>query len=169
MAFGHAARHVVRAGDHGIVAMVAAKLQTVVSRQKDYPVEELLSDRSNRLLAAVMILHRTRMVDLYIREQVLILWLIEGLQRLRVHSGICYLYGDKGSFETYNGLPSEHIFHRIKSFLLVLEGMFRLLPRQTARTDDGVWTAMVNKMNEYESEGHGSRNAPMQRSSHRVV
>ena len=82
----------------------------------------------------------------------LILWIIDGFQRLRVHSGICYLYLDKGSFETYHGLPSEHIFHRIKAFLLILEGMFRLLNRETQRTDDGMWNAMVSTKNDCGSE-----------------
>ena len=119
------------ASDKDIITTVADMIRGIVHRQEDWSAEKKKSDRTNRLLAAALMLYRTRLVDLYIREQVLILWIIDGGVRLRVHSGICYLYGHKGSFDTYKGFPSEHIFQRIKAFLLVLEGMFRLLPSQT--------------------------------------
>ena len=40
----------------------------------------------------------------------------------------------------------------IKSFLLILEGMFRLLPRNINRNDDEIWNAMVDMVRDAGSE-----------------
>ena len=152
-----------------IVSTVQAMLQSAIDRQAEWPPADRLDDRTNRLLSTALILYRTRLVDLYIREQVLILWLIDGVVRLRVHSGICYLYGDAGSFDAYKGLPSEHIFFRIKAFLLVVEGLFRLMPRDTNRTDDDVWSAIVKMVNDAGTETRGTRSAQTQLFSQLVV
>ena len=40
----HQGDEVAESSDQGIVAIVTAKLQAIVNRQEDYPVEELLSD-----------------------------------------------------------------------------------------------------------------------------
>ena len=136
-----------------IVATVKDLLQKAADRQAAWEEDvPRWTDKTNRLFAAALVLYRTRLVDMYIREQVLILWLIDGVARLRVHSGICYTYNESGSFDAYKGLPTEHIFFRIKDFLLILEGLFRQLPRDLTRTDDHIWDAMYAQVTDAESE-----------------
>ena len=139
--------------DTSIVATVQRLLQAAVDRQADWEqVAPRWRDKTNRLFAAALILYRARLVDLYIREQVLILWLIDGVVRLRVHAGICYTYNESGSFDAYKGLPTEHIFFRIKEFLLILEGMFRLMPSDLHWTDGDIWNTMLDQVVAADSE-----------------
>ena len=51
-----------------------------------------------RLACAALSLYRMRLVDLFFREHVMLVWIIEGGHRLRVHNGICYMYNDCGAF-----------------------------------------------------------------------
>ncbi len=69
-------------------------------------VKERLGSSSEslvRLATAALSIYRMRLVDLFIREHVLLLWIIEGGTYMRVHGGICYFYGLHGSFEAYKG------------------------------------------------------------------
>ena len=80
---GHQGGAADASSDTSIVATVGRLLQAAVDRQADW--EEAAPrwrDKTNRLFAAALILYRTRLVDHYIREQVLILWLIDGVARL---------------------------------------------------------------------------------------
>jgi len=50
-----------------------------------------------RLACAALAIYRMRLVDMFIREHALLLWVIEGGQFMRAHNGQCYLYCD-GAF-----------------------------------------------------------------------
>lgn len=48
-----------------------------------------------------------RLVDMFLREHVLLLWIMEGETYLRVHQGIVYFYHDDGAFQPWKGCPPE--------------------------------------------------------------
>ena len=88
-----------------------------------------------RLAVGALAMYRLRLSDMFMREQVLLLWIIEGGDYIRAHGGSCFMYHDDGAFQTYKGIPPESTFGRVKEFLLRLEGLFRLLPKDTKRAD----------------------------------
>ena len=45
-------------------------------------------DHQIRLVCAALATYRLRLVDMFYREHVLLLWIIEGRRYLRVHAGI---------------------------------------------------------------------------------
>ncbi len=104
-----------------------------------------------RLASAALALYKLRLVDMFMREHVLLLWIIEGDEYLRVHNGVCYMYDEAGAFQAYKGVPPESTFERVKEFLLHLEGLFRTLPRNTPRNDDDVLNAIQATMVQYAS------------------
>ena len=55
-----------------------------------------------------------RLIDMFVREHVHLLWIIEGEDHLRVHNGICYFYNEQGAFIAYKGIPPESTFGRVK-------------------------------------------------------
>ena len=95
-----------------------------------------------KLGVAALAIYRMRLVDMFLREQVLLLWIIEGEDYMRAHCGTCYLYHNDGAFIAYKGLVPEDTFGRVKDFLLELEGSFRLLPQNVQRTDQGLLEAI---------------------------
>ncbi len=82
----------------GILARTACMRRHVIDRFGDSN-EKLVC-----LATAALAIYRMRLVDLFIREHVLLLWIIEGQTYMRVHGGVCYFYGGHGSFQTYKGL-----------------------------------------------------------------
>lgn len=48
-----------------------------------------------------------RLVDMFLREHVLLLWIIEGETYLRAHGGIVYFFHDDGAFMPWKGCPPE--------------------------------------------------------------
>lgn len=82
----------------------------------------------------------------------MIVWIIEGDIHMRVHKGLCYMYHDDGAFQLYKGIPPESTFYRIKEFLLKLEGTFRLIHKDTARTDADLIAAIVRKLRDHADE-----------------
>jgi hypothetical protein len=85
------------------------------------------------------------------REHALLFWTIEGGEYLRAHEGGCYLYHSDGAFVAYKGIPPEATFGRVKRYLLQLEGLFRLLPRDVQRRDGDLLAAIQTSMSEYDS------------------
>ncbi len=104
-----------------------------------------------RLAAAALAICRMRLIDLFMREHVLLLWIIEGGCFLRVHRGICYLYHEDGAFLSYKAIPPESTFYRVKQFLLQLEGLFRLLPKDIPRKDQVLLEAINSCIQERNS------------------
>ncbi len=117
--------------------------------QETYPAWD---DSRVRLVCGALCMYRMRLVDLFMREHVMLVWIIEGGHRLRVHKGVCYMYNECGAFDAYKGTPPECTFFRVKEFLLCLEGLFRLLPRDLSRDDRSVLTAIAASMDEFESD-----------------
>ena len=107
-----------------------------------------------RVAMGALAIYRMRIVDLFIREHVLLLYIIEGGRHMRVHRGICYFYHDDGAFQAYKGVPPEGTFARVKKFLLQLEGLFRLLPLDTKREDGRLLDAI--EACAQSREGHGT-------------
>ena len=75
-----------------------------------------------RLGTAALAAYRMQLVDMFIREHLLLEWVMEGERFLRVHRGIAYFYHDDGAFLPFKGVPPEATFGRVKKFLLQLEG-----------------------------------------------
>ena len=101
-------------------------------------------DRLKTLGIAALAIYRLRLVDMFLREHVLLLWVIDGERYIRVHKGICYLYHEDGAFQPYRGIPPEETFARVKEYLLHLEGVFRLLPLDLRRDDTSLLLAIAN-------------------------
>ncbi len=74
-----------------------------------------------------------------------------GDEFLRAHRGVCYFYDDHGAFQSVRGVPPESTFGRVKQFLLELEGVFRLLPKDTRRDDDSILGAMQQCRAKYQT------------------
>ena len=85
-------------------------------------------------MAAVCV-YRLRMVDMSIREHVLLMWIIEGERHLRAHEGTLYQYIEVGAWQPWRGFPSEERLARVKQFFLFLEGVFRRISPDTKRED----------------------------------
>ncbi len=109
------------------------------------------SEAQTRLVCAALSIYKMRLVDMFLREHVLLLWIIEGGRYMRAHDGTCFFYHDDGAFQTYRGVPPESTFSRVKAFLLELEGLFRLLPRDVKRTDDELMVAISSSMENHAS------------------
>ena len=100
-----------------------------------------------RLACAALSVYRLRLIDMFIREHVLLLWIIEGDVYLRVHNGTAYFYDDRGAFQAYKGIPPESTFGRVKKTLLALEGLFRVLPPNVDRNDAALMGAIAECVN----------------------
>jgi hypothetical protein len=94
-----------------------------------------------RLMVGALAVYRMRLIDMTVREHVLLLYIVEGDDYMRAHNGVVYFLNDYAAFQPYTGLPPESTFGRVKEFLLQLEGIFRLLPRDLKRTDDELLAA----------------------------
>ena len=94
----------------------------------------------------------TRYTDLFMTDYVALLWVIEGERFLRAHNGRCYLYHNHGAFEVWSGVPAESTFSRVKTFLLRLEGMFRLMSPHIARCDGDLLDEIERLLDEHNSE-----------------
>lgn len=93
-----------------------------------------------------------RLCDAYLREQIYLLWLMEGGRFLRVHNGQCFLYHDSGAFQVFRGSLPEQTVARMKEFILQLEGLFRTLPEGVDRTVDDI----VKAVEGMEADVHGN-------------
>ena len=51
-----------------------------------------------RLAASALNVYRTRLTDIFVRDLVSLIWLIEGDRFIRAHRGVCYLYHTDGAF-----------------------------------------------------------------------
>ena len=115
--------------DRTIVFQTSRYLEQVRQRQPAW------SDHMRHLAAAALGVYRTRISDLFVRDYVALLWVIEGDRFLRAHGGVCYLYHEHGAFQAFVGVPPESTFARLKPFLLQLEGIFRLMRPGVERND----------------------------------
>ena len=135
--------------EHQPVASVReqAKRQTeyVRLRQPTWP-EDMV-----RLTAAAINVYRTRLTDIFVRDFVGLVWIIEGDRYIRPHRGVCFLYHSDGSFDPYNGVPPESTFYRLKKTLLRLEGLFRLMSPATERSDSAIVREVARVMSIYNS------------------
>lgn len=95
-----------------------------------------------RQAVAAVAIYRLRLVDMSIREHVLLLWIIEGGRSLRAHKGTLYCYHDVGAWLPWKGFPQEESLSRVKQFLLVLEGIFRLANPLLKREDAALCAAI---------------------------
>ena len=123
----------------------AALLRQVRDAQPDW-CEDLV-----RLAATCLVVYRTRYQDMFVRDFVGLVWIMEGGRYLRAHGGVCYLYHEHGAFQAFAGIPPESTFARIKPFLLHLEGIFRLLPSATLRTDASLLAALSALLDQHNS------------------
>ena len=99
--------------------------------------ERGVPDSLARISVGALICSRLRMIDITLREHVLLLHVIEGETNMRSHGGIFFTYRD-GAFQPYDGLMHESCLAHVKTFFLRLEGLFRLTPCTTPRTPDGI-------------------------------
>lgn len=94
-----------------------------------------------RLCVGVLAFGRARQADMYLREHALIYWVAEGGRSLRFHAGDCYMRTPSGAFQQHRGVPPDH--DRVQAFLLHVEGVFRLMPKDTSRTATAFLDAVV--------------------------
>ena len=99
-----------------ILTRTAALKKFVLDKHPD------LSEEMVALFVAALVVYRMRLVDMFIREHVHLVWVMEGDRFLRVHNGMAYFYHDDGAFQPHKGVPPEATFGRVKRFLLRLEG-----------------------------------------------
>ena len=105
-----------------------------------------------RVAAGALTVYRTRYTDLFVRDYVALIWIIEGQRYLRAHNGICYLYHSHGSFEAFAGVPPEATFVRVKRFLQQAEGLFRLMNTALPRNDQAVLDEIARLLADQNSE-----------------
>ena len=79
---------------------------------------------------------------------VLIVWLMAGDDRIRVHDGVAYLYHPDGAFDAFKGIAGESLYQRLKNYLLVLEGVFRRTAPETKRDPACMWIVIVKQITE---------------------
>ena len=84
----------------------------------DFP--DLSEYMTNLMTAAVAVLS-LRTVDVFQRENAMMLFIIEGEKYMRFHHGDCYVLHASGAFQHYKGLPLD--CSRVHRFLLHLEGL----------------------------------------------
>ena len=120
---------VQRIHDRTIVQQKKTYLALVSQRHPTWP------ETVQHLAAAALTCYRTRLSDMFVRDYVALLWVMEGDRFLRAHNGTCYLYHEHGAFQAFVGMPPESTFSRVKPFLLQLEGMFRLMSSRVERSD----------------------------------
>ncbi|CAE7209382.1 unnamed protein product, partial [Symbiodinium microadriaticum] len=101
-----------------------------------------------RLAASAINVYRTRLTDIFVRDFVSLIWIIEGGRYIRAHRGVCYLYHTDGAFDPYNGVPPESTFFRLKKSLLRLEGLFRRMSPATDRSDAAIHREIVRLLSE---------------------
>lgn len=75
-----------------------------------------------------------RLQDIGLREEVLLLHLIEGGQSLVAHNGTAYFYDEVEGWMMHTGVVPCSVLARIKDFMLALEGLFLSIPKTTGRT-----------------------------------
>ena len=100
------------------------------------------SEKLVRLGAAAITVYRTRYSDMFVRDFVALVWVMEGERFLRAHGGVCYMYHEHGAFQAFAGVPPESTFARVKPFLLQLEGIFHLLSARVERSDEKLLSAI---------------------------
>ena len=84
---------------------------------REYPG---MSDYMIKLMTAAVAVLGLRTVDVFQRENAMMLWIIEGERHMRFHHGDCYILHNSGAFQHYKGSPLD--CSRVHSFLLHLEG-----------------------------------------------
>ena len=102
-----------------------------------------------KIASGALAMYRLRLVDMFRREYALLLWVIEGDYFMRIHDGSAFMYTNDGAFVAYNGIPPEATFGRVKRFLLRLEGLFRLLPRDVPRKDQALLEGIDTTVNNH--------------------
>eukprot|EP00435_Cladocopium_sp_Y103_P016104 s4470_g4.t1 len=107
-------------------------LYVVQRRQQDIETQyPRFSKHMVRMATAAQAIFCLRVSDMSLREDALMLWIIEGVDFLRFHDGDCYMLHPCGAFQRYKGVPPDT--SRISDFLLQLEGLFRRLPEDLPR------------------------------------
>ena len=90
-------------------------------------------DYVTRLCVGVLAFARVRQADIFLREHAMVYWIVEGGRSLRFHAGDCYMRTPSGAFQQHRGVPPDH--SRVQTYLLHLEGIFRLLPTPCVRRE----------------------------------
>ena len=110
-----------------------------VQRLRQWVLERISRTDDNlvRLAVGALSVYRLRLWDMHIREHVLLLWIVEGEEYMRCHSGNLYFY-QHGAFAMHRGIPPQATLSRCKKYLLVLEGFFRLVTSNRLDNDQQV-------------------------------
>lgn len=96
-----------------------------------------------RITAGILAVYRMRLIDITMREHILLLWIMCGQHMLRSHDGSCFFYKFIGHFTIYEGMLPPSIFAYVKQFLLTTEGCFRAMQGNVPRTDEGILAAVT--------------------------
>eukprot|EP00435_Cladocopium_sp_Y103_P030280 s3264_g7.t1 len=93
-----------------------------------------------RVAVGVLAFGRSRQADIFLREHALLYWIAEGGKSLRFHAGDCFMKTPSGAFQQHRGIPPDH--GRVQSFLMHVEGIFRLMPNSTPRSAESFCDAV---------------------------
>ena len=100
------------------------------------------SDARKRLAAGALCVYRKRLVDISMREKVLLLYIMCGEDMLRAHDGVVMYYAPIGCFQPYEGILPQHMFGYMKAYMLRLEGLFRAFTGDVERKHASVLDAI---------------------------
>ena len=89
------------------------------------------STKLKDLAVACICVHNVRATEFSVIEQVVMLYIAEGTDRIRCHDGEAHMYNN-GAHVVFNGLVSQGALKRVRMFMKLLEGLFKALPKQAA-------------------------------------
>lgn len=118
--------------DYSIPDVVTTLLARVRGAYPQWPERQAL------LAAGALCVEPMRPQAVCTHEEIQVLYLIESQRNLRAHNGVAYIYDPVGAWLPYSGLVPPSSLHRVKIFLLQLEGLFRALPPTTARVETAI-------------------------------
>lgn len=104
------------------------------------------------LTVGALAVHRLRVQDSGLQEEVMLLYLIEGGTYLRAHNGQCYAFSAFGHWERYSGLVPQSTLARTKRFLLRLEGLFSKFEDRLDRSPEAIIGAVSGLFNRFQTE-----------------
>ena len=124
--------------DTGVVDDIKKAYELINTDHSTWPAK--LKD----LAAACICVHNVRSTEFSVIEQVVMLYIAEGTDRIRCHDGEAHMYNN-GAHVRFNGLMSQGTLKRVRSFMKLMEGLFKSLPKQAALPETDV--ALLTQIN----------------------
>ena len=110
------------ADDTGVVDDIKAAQKLADEKFPDWP------KRLKDVAVAATCIYDIRATEFSVIEQVIMLYLSEGTDRIRCHDGEAHVYKN-GAHVSFDGLVGQGTLKRLRSFVKLLEGVFKSLPK----------------------------------------